>query len=183
MNGHHLILGELEDFLTGDTLKDTHDERYRQSLARMLIQVKGYRRKDVHSRAPLAISVDHKKAALSIDFVIQLSSRIEMIIQYSPGSIVTRHRPILALTRLLAPYQIPVAVATNGEEADVLDATSGELWFSGLAAIPSRSHLMEITRKATFQPIKPKQAEMESRILYAYEIDGRCPCDDTVCRI
>ena len=37
MNGHHLILGELTDYITGETLKDTHDERYRQQIARRLI--------------------------------------------------------------------------------------------------------------------------------------------------
>ena len=32
MDGHHLILGELTDLITGETLTDTHDERYRQKL-------------------------------------------------------------------------------------------------------------------------------------------------------
>ena len=183
MNGHHLVLGELEDFLTGDTLKDTHDERYRQGLARMLIRDKGYLRKDIRPRTPLAVSVDRNKAVIFIDFVIQLSSRIEMIIQYSPGSIVTRHRPVMAISRLLTPYQIPVAVVTNGEEADVLDAATGQTLFSGLPAIPTRRHLQELTQRAAYEAITPKRAEMESRILYAYEVDGRCPCDDTVCMI
>ena len=30
MGGHHLIMGELTDLVTGQTLPDTHDERYRQ---------------------------------------------------------------------------------------------------------------------------------------------------------
>ena len=33
MAGHHLILGKLADFLTGDILDDTLDERYRQAIA------------------------------------------------------------------------------------------------------------------------------------------------------
>ncbi len=28
-SGHHLILGELVDFITGETIEDTHDEMYR----------------------------------------------------------------------------------------------------------------------------------------------------------
>jgi len=37
MTGHHLILGELDDLITGERVKDTHDERYRQKIARLLI--------------------------------------------------------------------------------------------------------------------------------------------------
>ncbi len=31
MGEHHLILGELVDFITGKTIKDTHDERYKHN--------------------------------------------------------------------------------------------------------------------------------------------------------
>jgi hypothetical protein len=181
MNGHHLVLGELEDCLTGDILTDTHDERYRQDLARLLLDTKGYRRADIQPRTPLTVAIEKKRATLTIDFVIRLASKSAMVIQYSPGSIVTRHRPVLAISRLLTPYQIPIAVATNGEDADVLDARTGCCVSSGLAAIPARHRLYAIVKEASFQPIEPQRAAMEARILYAYEVDGRCPCDDTVC--
>ncbi|MCK7466807.1 MAG: hypothetical protein MZU91_00755 [Desulfosudis oleivorans] len=42
MAGHHLILGKLTDFLTGEILDDTLDERYRQKIARWLVEQKGY---------------------------------------------------------------------------------------------------------------------------------------------
>ena len=45
--GHHLILGELIDFITGETIQDTHDERYRQKLARLLVEHKGYVKKEI----------------------------------------------------------------------------------------------------------------------------------------
>ena len=45
MQGHHLILGELVDFITGETIRDTHDERFRQNLARMLVNQKGFMKK------------------------------------------------------------------------------------------------------------------------------------------
>ena len=34
-----------------------------------------------------------------------------------------------------------------------------------------------------FKPISANRVEMESRIVYAYEVDGSCPCDDTICRL
>ena len=106
-----------------------------------------------------------------------------MIIKFGPGSIVTRHRPLLAASRILTPYQIPVAVATNGEDADVLEGASGRVISRGLERIPAREQLVGIMGGHEFNRITAERAEMESRILYCYEVDDSCPCDDTVCRL
>jgi hypothetical protein len=106
-----------------------------------------------------------------------------MIIKYGPGSLITRHRPALAASRLVAPYQIPIVVVTNGEDADVIDGLTGKIIARGLELIPAKSELLQIVKKIGFDRISVKQAEMESRILYAFEIDDSCPCDDTVCRL
>jgi len=39
---HHLIYGTLADYLTGEELTDTDDERIRQSLIRLMVEEKGY---------------------------------------------------------------------------------------------------------------------------------------------
>jgi hypothetical protein len=182
-NGHHLILGELRDYLTGETLKDTHDERYRQKLARLLVEQKGFAKTDIVPRFPLTIRAGGKAAVVTVDFVIQLSDRFVMLVMYGPGSIVTRHKPALALSRLIAPYQVPVVVASNGEDADIIDGFSGETQGSGLDAMPSKADL-QFRREAVEQrSISGELAEMAARIVYAYEVDDRCPCDDDVCRI
>jgi hypothetical protein len=173
-SGHHLILGELVDFITGETIQDTHDERYRQKLAKILVQTKDYSKNDIKSRFELPVSADTKKAVVKIDFLITLSDKICMIIQYSPGSLVTRYRPVLAASRLVAPYQVPIAVATNGEDADVLDGYTNNVISSGLGSIPDKGQLTTRVADIPFEQISPKQAEMESRIIYAFEIDGCC---------
>jgi hypothetical protein len=184
MNGHHLILGELTDFITGQTRPDTHDERYRQKLARLLVERKGYLRADIQPRCELvATSGEHKKALVTVDLKIALSGRAGMIIRYGPGSLVTRQRPALAAARLLEPYQIPLVVVTNGEDAQILAGDSGKVISQGLDSIPARTELKRITAEAAFESISAQRAEMEARILYAYEVDGACPCDDSVCRL
>ncbi|UCF94847.1 MAG: type I restriction enzyme HsdR N-terminal domain-containing protein [Desulfobacterales bacterium] len=183
MGGHHLILGALVDFITGETLADTHDERYRQKIARLLVNVKGYSKADIEPRRKLLVKVEDKKALVPIDFVIRLSGRIGMIIRYGPGSLVTRQRPALAASRLLAPYQIPVAVVTNGEDAEIIAASSSQVISQSLKSIPAKSELLKIVAGAQFRRIPSRQAEMEARILYAYEVDGSCPCDDTICKL
>jgi len=183
MGGHHLILGTIEDFLTGEVIDDTHDEQYRQELAHLLVERKGYRKREIVSRGSLVVQADDRKAVVPVDFKIHLNGRVSMLIKYGPGSLVTRHRPSLAASRLLVPYQIPVVVVTNGVDADILDGQSGKVVSSGLDAIPSRAQLMEQAAGSPFNRISEKQAELESRIVYCYEVDGSCPCDDTICRL
>ena len=183
MNGHHLILGELIDFLTGETIPDTHDERYRQKIAKRLFEKRGYAKTEIQSRCNLQIKVDEKCAIIKVDFKITLNGRIYMIIKYGPGSIVTRRRPALAAARLLAPTQIPVVVVTNGEAAEILDGSSGEIIAHGFEAIPSKTEILDRVPENAFTLIAPPRFEVESRILYAFEVDGSCPCDDSICRL
>ena len=183
MGGHHLILGELTDFITGALLEDTHDERYRQRLGRLLVEKKGYQKGDIACRYKLTVGAGQNRAVIPVDFLVTLPRGIGMIIKYGPGSLVTRHRPVLAASRLVAPYQVPVAVATNGEDADILDGATGKVTASGLDALPSRDELSAILARTSLEEISAKRLEMEARIVYCYEVDGACPCDDTVCRL
>ena len=183
MNGHHLILGKLDDFVTGEPIKDTHDERYRQQLARLLVNRKGYLKSDIEPRRSLVVVAGKNRAIIKIDYLIKLSGKVCMVIKYGPGSIVTRRRPLLAISRVLEPYQIPIAVVTNGEDAEVVEGSSGKVISQGLGTIPSKSYLIEITSGNSFKPITADRAEIESRIVYCYEVDGSCPCDEDVCRL
>ena len=181
MNGHHLILGELNDFITGEILKDTHDERYRQRLARLLVNRKGYLKSDIEPRKNLIVQAGENKAAIKIDFLVNLSGKGCMVINFGPGSIVTRRRSLLAISRIMVPYQIPIAVVTNGEDAEILDGLSGKIISRGLGTIPSKVQLMEIASGNSFKPVAADRAEMESRLAYCYEVDGSCPCDEDIC--
>ena len=183
MTGHHLILGELEDFITGEPIKDTHDERYRQQLARLLVKSKGYSKSDIEPRKSLLVMAGNKRAVINIDFLIKFSGKIGMVLKYGPGSIVTRRRPTLAISRVLASYQIPIAVVTNGQDAEILEGRSGDVISRGLGNIPSKSRLIQITSGHQFKPIAADRAEMESRIVYCYEVDGSCPCDEDICKL
>lgn len=123
-----------------------------------------------------------QSAVIPLDFQIVLDGRSVMILQYGPGSITTRHRPALAFSRLVASHQVPVVVVTNGLEAEILDGFTGRVRGSGLGAIPDRKSLLRIAQEAPPAKIDGKRAEREARILYAYEVDGACACDDRICR-
>jgi hypothetical protein len=72
---------------------------------------------------------------------------------------------------------------TNGEDADILEGKTGKVVAQGLQSIPSKKNLIEKVTAVNFNQISDERAEIESRIVYAYEVDGSCPCDDTICRL
>lgn len=183
MGGHHLILGKLTDYISGETLDDTLDERHRQRVGRILVENKGYSKDQITSRHAIEVSAGEKCARLLITYTLKLDGRIAMVIQYGPGSLVTRHRPALAMGRTVADYQVPVVVVTNGEQADIIDGPTGAVKASGLDMIPDVDILRDLAKNHPWEVISSDRREMEARILIAYEFDGRCPCDDSVCTI
>jgi hypothetical protein len=183
MNGHHLILGETRDLISGETVPDTLDERYRQKLAHLLLHQRGYGKSEIESNRELLVNAGGQRAILKIDFAIVLSGIAGMIVRYGPGSLVTRRRPALAASRLVAPYQIPVVVVTNGEDAEVLDGSTGKVLSQGLDSVPARADLKRRLSSYDTPPVSGLRREMEARILYAFEVDDSCPCDDTICRL
>ena len=183
MTGHHLILGKLSDVLTGETLDDTLDERYRQKIARLLVERGGYLADEIEPRRELLLQADDRRAVIKVDFVVRIAGKAAMVIRFGPGSIVSRERPTLAVSRLVEVYQVPLAVVTNGEDAEILDGGSGKVVGRGLGAIPAKADLAEKVRNYTFPAVPRERALLESRVAYCYEVDGACPCDDTICRL
>ena len=181
MGGHHLVLGEIRDYLTGEILTDTHDERYRQNIARFLVEQKGYIKEDLKPRVPIDLEIDGKQAIIKLDLVVCIDEQAAMLVKYAPGSLTTRHQVALAASRLLAPYQVPLSVVTNGKEADIIDNYSVCVVSEGLGGILSRGALSDYLHGHEKIVVAERHRIMAARILYAYEVDGRCPCDDTVC--
>ena len=47
----------------------------------------------------------------------------------------------------------------------------------------SKNELNEIAGRFDFKLIPAERAAMESRLLYCYEVDDSCPCDDDICKL
>ncbi len=180
---HHLILGKTVDFITGETIVDTHDERARQKIARFLVEEKGYSKSDIEVRREIPLNVDGNRATAKVDFVIRLDGKAFAIIIFGPGSLVTRERSTLAAARLIESYAVPFAVVTNGEGAQVLETKSGRLIAEGLEAIPSKGEALERMRTLTFEKVPEKRLEKEERILYVFDVLSERECDEFTCSL
>jgi hypothetical protein len=81
----------------------------------------------------------------------------------------------------VTPYQIPVVVITNGEDAEIIDGGTGKLVSTGLENLPDKEKITKDMGSWSFPLIQKKVFDQASRIAFACEIDGACPCDSDVC--
>ena len=144
---------------------------------------KGFDKKDIESAITLEITAGVRKATLKIDFLVQFMGKIIMLIKFAPGSLVTRRLSTLALSRLIRPYQLPIVVISNGEDAEILDGNSGKIIATGIENLPDKESVKKEWPSFSFNEIQKNTFDQASRIAYAFEVDGACPCDSDVCII
>ncbi|MFV0439458.1 MAG: type I restriction enzyme HsdR N-terminal domain-containing protein [Desulfopila sp.] len=173
---HHLIYGVLQDYLTGEELTDTDDERLRQGLSKMMVEDKGYHRDELQPRRYIDTLFSRCYVRSTIELTVHLADRDVMILRYGPGSLVSRERSAIAAARVLNPhYQIPLAVVTNGEDAELLDTSTGKIIGYGLQSIPDRTAVAEMLDRLRFPPPRQGQPrERELRILNAFDVERCC---------
>jgi len=173
---HHLIYGMLSDYLTGEELTDTDDERIRQDLCRMMIEEKCYRHEELQPR--LVIDTFYARCFVRsiIDLTVCIDGKQLLVLRYGPGSLVSRERAAIAAARVLNPaYIIPLAVVTNGRDAEVLDTSTGKIRGYGLQSIPDRQTVLQWTAEmAVAPPPDARQREKEMRILNAFDVERCC---------
>ena len=177
---HHMIYGSLADYVTGEPLVDTDDERYRQKLARLLVEERGFAKSELTMRRRIETLFAHQFVASKIDIVVSIGDQRVLVLRYGPGSLVTRERPAIAAARVLEENQIiPLVVVTNGEDAELLDARTGKVLETGLGAIPAREKILSLLPGLDFTPVAPERREPELRILNAFDVESCCaggPC-------
>ena len=173
---HHFIYGSCTDYLTGETVVDTDDERIRQQIARFLVEEKGYAKEAIIPRRKIETLFAGQFVVSTIDLTVRAGGRELFIIRYGPGSLVTRERPAIAAARVLNPeYQLPFAVVTNGRDAEFLDTTTGKVLNTGMAAIPDRLQAEDLAAAAIFPtPPEDTRREKELRILNAFDVEVCC---------
>jgi hypothetical protein len=177
---HHFIYGTCSDYVTGEVIVDTDDERYRQELARLFVEEKGYQKTDLEPRLKIETLFSSNFVVSKIDLVVSLRQKRLFVVRYGPGSLVTRERPALAAARVIDQgYVIPDSIVTNGEDAELLDTRSGKVLATGMEGIPDKSDGLRLLTTAVFTTLPAGQREMELRILNAFDKEACCvggPC-------
>jgi hypothetical protein len=170
------VYGTLTDVINGEELPDTDDERIRQDLARLLLE-RGFSRQDIEPRLTIETLVNQQFVRSVIDLCLRSNRGRALIIRYGPGSLTTRQRPTVAAARILDPaHQIPLAVVTNGREAELIETAKGQVLAHGLeAAIPNPAGLTALLAEHPFRPPPDaRQRLLEERILNAFDVQVCC---------
>ena len=173
---HHLVYGTLKDYLTGEELTDTDDERLRQQISKMMVETLGYRRQDLEPRLFIDTLFTRNFVRSTIDLTVTLDGRQFMIIRYGPGSLVSRERAALAAARLLnRSYRIPLAVVTNARDAVLLDTVTAKVLKEGMQSIPDRQEAVRLLPHLVFLPPQDEDKRIrEQRILNAFDLERCC---------
>lgn len=164
----------LKDFLTGNLIPDVGAESHRQAVLRFLVEEKGYDRKALWVDAPLKLSIGGQPYMAKIDLIVKAGHPLRPVMAFKccAGSLGSREREILAAARIFDSTPIPLAVASDGRDAVILDTATGKHSARGLAALPSPR---EAARRLTDQPPRPypeERLEREKLIFRTYDQDN-----------
>jgi hypothetical protein len=176
---HHLVYGILKDYLTGEKLPDTDDERFRQRLARLLVEEKGFAKAELEPRLTIETLFNSIFVRSIIDLTVSVGSQRCFVLRYGPGSLVTREKSALAAARLIdESCCLPLAIVTNGQDAELLESKSGTVLAGGMEAIPSRAQAAELLKDYPPRPpLTGAERERNLRVLNAFDLEICCRGD------
>jgi len=167
----------LIDYITGRAVADVGAEANRQAAARFLVEKKGYLKTEIAVNLSIAFEVGGHTYRSAVDLVVSVPAPDRsqaalqiMAVKCAAGSLGSREREIVSAARLVNPsYQIPLAVATDGATAIVLDTLTGKKKGEGLDAIPSRQSVVEHLDRLIFQPLAADRRDRERLIFRSYD--------------
>lgn len=168
------VRGTLVDFVTGEKVADTLVERIIQRTERFLVEDRNYSKSDIEVGKEFVVAVDSETVKPRADIIVRAGGKRAIIIKCIYGALMAGERLVLSYARLLDSYQIPFAVVTNGDDADVIDTISGNVIGSGLQAIPSKDDLN--IDEIEFTEFPEDKIAGEKRILNAFESIDEATC-------
>jgi hypothetical protein len=93
--------------------------------------------------------------------------------------LVTREKSALAAARLIdESCCLPLAIVTNGQDAELLESKSGTVLAGGMEAIPSRAQAAELLKDYPPRPpLTGAERERNLRVLNAFDLEICCRGD------
>jgi hypothetical protein len=179
---HEVSLGQLiEDYLSGESVPETTYEEFRQALARVLVEDRGYPRDRLRAKVGVTFPIDGREYCRVADLVAYGDDgRPLLVVVFCPGEVESFHRESLAMARLVAGGPAPLAVATDLKDAILVGSATGALLGEGgMASLPAWEELLRLAAEAAPVPLAPLAGERllrEQRILYTYSefLTGCC---------
>lgn len=171
--------GTLRDYLSGEEIEETTFEEFRQLLARLMVEEKGYPRERIAAKVKLEYEVDGACHERRLDFVIHDDQgRPILLVMFCAGDVGSFERETVFAARLYPGGPIPLAMVTDTMEASLLSVASGEVVRHGMAALPDWAELNRMASEAALPPLSDEERAKATRIFHAY-CGLLCSCGDT----
>ncbi|MFP4391471.1 MAG: type I restriction enzyme HsdR N-terminal domain-containing protein [Desulfohalobiaceae bacterium] len=175
---HEISLGyTIRDFLSGEDIQVTTYEDFRQAIARMLVERKGYPKQRLKSKVVISFQVQGQSYEREVDLTVyDQEGRALMILMFCAGEVETYIRECLAAARLHPHGPARLAVITDTNQALLLGVSDGELLNrTDYQAIPSWEDLQKEAARAGEYVLEEKKRQVEERIFYAFS-ELSCSC-------
>lgn len=161
--------GTLRDYLSGEEIDETTFEEFRQLLARLLVEEKGYPKELLKAKVLLNYCVDGEDYERPIDYVLyDEAGKPIFIIIFCAGEVGSFERETVCAGRLIEGGPVSYALVTDTMDASLLDVASGDVVARSMNAVPDYDRLMEMVEEAEVKPLTEKQREMQTRVFHTY---------------
>ena len=179
---HEESLGTvIRDYLTGEELAATSYEEFRQALARLLVEEKGYPRERLEAKIGVCFPVDGQSYTRMIDLLARdPAGAPRLFVIFCSGEPGTYVREALAAGRVYDQGPVPLVLVTDTREALLLETATGRVIARGMRAIPSWQHLLDMP--VPTPKLSEAARDREQRILYAYSEFLSGGCCQAACR-
>jgi hypothetical protein len=148
----------------------TGDVRY---VVADILEQKGYLPEEIEKDREFRVSLSDREETVSTDYIVKPGGRRYMAIKCSM-EIVSRERHIVAFSRVVDSFQIPLSAVTDGITAHIVDTVSGKIISEDMDSIPSREEALRRSQETSFTKLPAEKQEGEKRILLAFEFVS-CP--------
>ena len=181
---HEESLGaDIRDYLTGEEIEETSYEEFRQALAKLLVEERGYPRERLAAKIGVCFPVDGQDYTRMVDLAVsdEQGTPVMLVLFCSgePGSYV---REAVAACRLIKNGPAPLALVTDTKDAILAASSSGKVLASGMRGIPYWDDLGALAGEHPCPPLGAEAAERERRILFTYSEFLQNGCCHAFCR-
>ncbi|KUG28498.1 hypothetical protein ASZ90_001617 [hydrocarbon metagenome] len=168
----------IRDYLTGEDVEETSYEEFRQALARLLVEERGYPKDRMCAKVGVCFPVEGQDYTRMVDLVVADAGGAPLLVVIfcsgEPGSYI---RETLAASRLYGDAPVPLALITDTKEALFLRVADGHILArGGMRTIPHYDELVALAAASPAPPLAEDAKDRERRILFAYSefLSGGC---------
>ncbi len=173
----------IRDYLTGEEIEETSYEEFRQALAKMLVEERGFPKERLKAKIGICFPMEGREYTRMADIAAYAEDGSPMLLAVfcsgEPGSYI---RETLAAARLHKDVPAPFALVTDTKEAILLDASDGSVRGLGMRAVPHWEELRDMVAASPAAPLPDDVIERERRILFTYSEFLQDGCCHAFCR-